>query len=564
MNQALLQKAIDHHQNGDLEQAKNLYEQLLREDADSHEAMFGIGMIAAQQKQFDVAIEWLEQAIAIAPNVGKYQLNLANIFLEKNQFEDAKKYYEQVVALDKKNAEAWNNLANLYVKLTDLEQALKYYVKAVHIRPDYIDAHYNLGLLLMKLQKIPEAIIQFKNVIELFPDAFNANYQLANLYLIQDKLDDAEKHYQKLLEIDPEFSLALNNLGVIALRKNKGQLAIDYFAKAYAFDSKNYEALNNLAATFLQHDRTENAVTHYDQYLKIFPDDLEANFNMGVAQMTQGHLQEAISYFKKILDKQPDNVNAMINIGSIYLKLEQRDVAAQYFAQAQQLQPDNTMIHYMLDAIAGKTEFAQAPDDYVKNLFDHYALQFEQHLKHLSYQAPSLLRQQIVKLFTPQEKQWTILDLGCGTGLVGIEFQHYAKELIGVDISDKMINEAKHKNVYNQLIVSSIDDYFSTNKTKFDLVIAADVFCYFGNLSSVFKQIASHLNNDGIVAFTVEKNSDESTHFKLQGSARFAHSKHYIEELALANQLKIQKLEEVSYRKQEQHDVKSFLVVMQK
>lgn len=84
-----------------------------------------------------------------------------------------------------------------------------------------------------------------------------------------------------------------------------------------------------------------------------------------------------------------------------------------------------------------------------------------------------------------------ILDLGCGTGLAGAWLKDYAKTLIGVDISEQMVNAARKKMLYQELYVMPINEYLSKSKRKFDLVVAADVVSYIGDLTNLFPSVSS-------------------------------------------------------------------------
>ena len=148
-----------------------------------------------------------------------------------------------------------------------------------------------------------------------------------------------------------------------------------------------------------------------------------------------------------------------------------------------------------------------------------------------------------------------ILHLGCGTGLSGIEFKPLAKQLIGIDLSEKMIAHAKQKNIYDQLHVSDINAYLENHHENYDLIIAADVFVYIGDLATVFKLCKRRLKDQGLFAFSVEK--EEGNHYHLQDTARFAHSEHYIQSLAKEMGYRIEMQSTIIARLQEDKDIEA-------
>ena len=95
----------------------------------------------------------------------------------------------------------------------------------------------------------------------------------------------------------------------------------------------------------------------------------------------------------------------------------------------------------------------------------------------------------------------SITDLGCGTGLFGTEIKPFCEYLEGIDLSGKMLDEAKKKNVYDKLIKEDIVDYLSNTSLNFDYFVATDVFVYVGDLSDVFRLIKSGNKKSGLLAF---------------------------------------------------------------
>lgn len=498
-------------------------------------------------------------------------------------FEKKKKYCEEVIANYSSNhplyAEAYNNLGVLYDKQNDYENALKNYAKAVNVQPGYAIAHQNLGLLFLRHRQFNEALKQFNNVVQLDENAFVAHYHLGNLYLGKDKLEQAEEHYRAALAMNPEHSDTLSNLGVICLKKDQPQLAIDYFTKALAFDIEHQDARNNMAATFMQYDRYENAARHYRELLQQDPSNEEYHYNIGVAYMNLGHLKEAITHFEYVINKLSAGNNryaaSLNNLAAIYWRLEQKDKAKEFLLKALEIDSNNTISQYMLSALTQESDYSFAPEEYVKNLFDNYAVQYDQHLcQELQYQVPRQIKLMLEKYFLEKklstgftflgtesaplpleeyenEAQLNFpaskplskkplslsLDLGCGTGLSGEPLKQFSQVLWGVDISEKMLANAEKTKFYDKLYCDEILNFMKNTAEKFECICAAEVFEYVGDLEAVFKLAHDHLHPQGIFVFSIEI-TKEKTYF-LQETARFAHNPDYIRLLAQNNSFKI-------------------------
>ena len=201
----------------------------------------------------------------------------------------------------------------------------------------------------------------------------------------------------------------------------------------------------------------------------------------------------------------------------------------------------------MVSSLTGKTT-ASAPKQYIENLFDGYAKKFEQSLvENLEYKIPKLLRDIIVKEHGSCSLG-SVLDLGCGTGLMGLEIKDYCSNLEGIDLSKKMLELANTKNVYDKLIHTDILDYLADTDLCFDYFIATDVLVYVGDLTELFRLIKSRNKQKGKLVFSTEKNITEG--FQLQTSGRYSHSKSYIEGLCKKFDYSISYYAEANLRKE--------------
>lgn len=219
-------------------------------------------------------------------------------------------------------------------------------------------------------------------------------------------------------------------------------------------------------------------------------------------------------------------------------------------------------------------EITKCPVDYVVGLYSTFAQKFDQLLvDKLEYKTPTMLRELLDTLNIENgpvlgklKKKWRLgVDLGCGTGLSGLAFRDVVDSLIGVDLSEEMLEQARRRHIYKDLILGDVTCVFTGDGIIYDFVIACDVFVYIGDLSEVFHAVATSMAPSGLFCFSTEylENSQScSRPFKLRSCARFAHKQSYIEDLAKEFGFKIMKLEVASIRKNEGKPVKGMLVVL--
>jgi len=213
---------------------------------------------------------------------------------------------------------------------------------------------------------------------------------------------------------------------------------------------------------------------------------------------------------------------------------------------------------------AAQTPSAASPA-YVARLFDQYAPRFEKHLvEALGYRAPALLREAVAEVCGRAGRAMHFaraLDLGCGTGLAGAAFRDCVAHLAGVDLSVGMIAQARAKNIYDALQTEDVVAHLrSTPDRAFDLIVAADVLVYIGDLLPLFTQIARALARGGLFVFSAESHDGDG--YAIGGETRYAHSRGYIEAAARRAGLFLPLLEAGSTRRNKRAGVAGLIGVI--
>lgn len=213
----------------------------------------------------------------------------------------------------------------------------------------------------------------------------------------------------------------------------------------------------------------------------------------------------------------------------------------------------------LLGAIPG---LAALPDAYVRRLFDQYAWHFDTALvEKLSYRAPALLQAAIAQT-APGRRFARTYDLGCGTGLAGTALRAGTDWLGGVDLSPAMVRVAEQKRIYDELRTGDMARALMDLDAPCDLIMAADVLVYCGDLAPLFAAVKNALTVDGLFAFTVQR--ADSGAFALGPEQRFSHSRGYIADLAAAAGLTVAILDNAITRQEKGVDVPGMIAVLRR
>ncbi|NJR75467.1 MAG: tetratricopeptide repeat protein, partial [Scytonema sp. CRU_2_7] len=221
------QLAVQHHRANRLDDADQLYRQVLEKQPDHLEALYSLGMLAQQLGQSQTAEQWLSAATQVQPNSVKTWFSLGNLRLAQEQFPEAVIAYLQALALRPDSLPIYNNLGYALQQQGLFEKAIHYYRKALELKPDFIEAEANLGNALHAQGK-----------------------KLSN---------EQQLHYAQLN----------HKLGVA--RKKAGDLktAAAYYKQAIALQSDLVEAHYNLGVVLQEQSEWKEAAAAYRQWLKL-------------------------------------------------------------------------------------------------------------------------------------------------------------------------------------------------------------------------------------------------------------------------------------------------------
>ena len=476
----------------------------------------------------------------------KAQLNNLMDYYQRGRYDDAEKLALIITKEFPTHHFSWKILGTLLGQSGRISESLKINQKAVELSPQDSQAHNNLGVTCEGLGRLEEAEISYKKAVALKPDFSGNHYNLANILLKIGRFEEAEASSRKAIELQPGFFEAHNNLGIALQELGRLDEAEVSYMKAITLKPDYVEAYNNLGNTFNKLGRIEEAEASFRQAITLNPDYARAYYNLGGLFQGQGRLGESEKFFKQATLLKPGYFEAYGSLGITLEGLSRFDEAEENYRKAIALEPDYSLAKHMLAALTSKTT-TTAPLDYVEGLFDNYATKFENSLvDKLKYKIPRVVAEMILK-DSKLDLLGSVIDLGCGTGLFGTEIKQFCEYLEGVDLSEKMLDVAKKKNVYNKLIHQDILAYLSNTSLNFDYFISTDVFVYIGDLSDVFRLIKYRNKSVGKLAFSTEDYDGKG--FFLEKSGRYSHSKNYIESLCKEFGYKLQHFERQPLRK---------------
>ena len=328
-------------------------------------------------------------------------------------------------------------------------------------------------------------------------------------------------------------------------------------------NSLNTDLLRRATVIALKCKQYPEALLWAEQASALAPEQPHLKHLLGEALSYNGQSERAIQIYSELLEKDPNNQAVLLDRLMAYINTAQTTLAQQDAKQLLTLDPNNES-HIYYSAVAEGNTPSTLPSSLVAQIFDDYAPSFDQHLVGaLKYTLP----QDVAKMITAwyPDKKVDVLDLGCGTGLLGAALGPVDGVIVGVDLSSEMIEKAYRHNVYAQFNqVNVLDALQATPENHYDVITALDVLIYVGELSTVVPNALRILTAGGRFVFSCESASPEVKTFELQSSRRYAHQQDHVHQLLVSAGFKDIAIEQRSFRFEGGEPVQAFLVTAQK
>jgi predicted TPR repeat methyltransferase len=410
------------------------------------------------------------------------------------------------------------------------------------------------------LNRPEDAAAAYTRAIDLRPEWAEAHGALGNVLREMGNLDGAATEFRKVIQLKPDLPAGYLNLGKTRHQQARRGEAMAAYATALGLKPDWAEAHEFLGNALWDEGRLDEAIASYAKAIELKPALVKPRWSTGKILSRQGRLDDAIRHFRDAVTVDPQNANAHFLLGRMLHKAGRTDEASEEYREAIRLRPDTPEWRFKLAALSGDRSVTTAPPTYVRELFDEYAPTFDQHLVgKLKYRAPEEMLSAV--LSATEQRQFDILDLGCGTGLCGNAFKPHARTLIGVDLSPVMIHAATQRGIYDALTTGDVLSALEGVETH-DLILAGDVLIYIGDLAPLIPAVARALRPGGLFACSIEEYDGEG--FFLHSEQRFAHSLKYMRELASANGLTEAHSHKIPLRRNAGVDVPGWIMVFAK
>lgn len=460
----------------------------------------------------------------------------AEALVQSQRYAEGEARAQQVLSNQPKNARAHALLATSSLMQQRHAEALAHVQAA--LRTDRVNPRYHFIAALSQapLGQVEEAIASYRRALQYRPEFVEARANLGYVLECAGRPAEAVACYRKVLERQPYDWFCLNRLGYCERMLGRPGEAIALLQRALAVRADFAATHNELALALLQLDRKPEAIASFRRAVELEPEFLAAWCNLAKVL----YLEYVVAAGGEGSDPQP---------------------VLDVFARILELDPRNVEFAYLRDCVAG-VKLARPPDAYVEMFFDRFAPKFDDKLiGELHYQGPQAAREFLAS-WLEGRSGLRVVDLGCGTGLSGTFLRAAAASLAGVDLSAAMLEEARKRGIYDQLVHAELVEYLrGLEPGSLDLVMALEVFNYVGDLRPVLEAASKALAHGGRMVFSVELAGDADD-YKLLPAARYAHSARYVSAAAEAAGLRVGESRQIIIRREANQPVAARLFAL--
>lgn len=362
---------------------------------------------------------------------------------------------------------------------------------------------------------------------------------------------EARRHWREaaaenLLAVDPVLALP----AFVELRRERP-------------DSARVE--RGLARALAASGRPAEAAVEWREVLSLDPDDVSSLVEAAEVMIRADAAVEALEVLARGARLLDDDPRFPALAARAWTALSEPGKAEAELARARALDPDHPATRAAEGVVAAARGGRGITPAYVRALFDGYAERFDHDLvDKLGYAAPALLRAAVTRARGAGAKFGRGIDLGCGTGLAGVAFRDIVGEMVGVDLSPRMVEAARRRGVYDGTEVGDAIVSLGDGR-RWDLILAADVLVYIGDPAPLMTASARALNPGGLFALTAERTDDDAgLPFVLGPARRYAHAPLAVKGAALKAGFASIQIEDVSPRREGGRPVAGSLYILER
>ena len=498
---------------------------------------FTAASILKQTNKFESATQAYRKLAEDEPSNRGLQLAFAAILAESGR--------EDQLAEQLKKMESESELAG------DEHRILAYAFRSGGLFPQSV-SHYGAALMKLEGESQGELAIEFAAVLQ------EVGEDDKSVRLLKETISGPNL-------VDPRLkSRALFNLGVL-VQNSDPQSAINAYRESLELSPDYENPVANLALLLIGKGELADSILVLKNAHALNQDSPRCEILLASALRLRGDQEQAAEILEEVTETVGDcPALAWELLIRCYDDDGKTEDAIKVCQRWLKRDPGSSIAKHLQAAMGGDDSPSRASAGYVAETFDGFAESFDSVLGNLEYRAPQLIGHLLGETIPDVQPTHCVLDAGCGTGLAAKFLKPFAAKLVGVDLSKRMLAKAAERKLYNDLVQEDLVAHLKKSTHTYDIIVAADTFNYFGDLSELLPSCFSALKENGWLLFTLEMGDTYGETFQLESHGRYTHPPGYLMEQLGECGIEGGEMHQAVLRKENGAEVKGILVAVQK
>ena len=484
-----LQYALVLHQQGQLDHAQKLYEEVLTAEPKNFDALHLLGVLHTKRKNLLLAKQLIAKAIDLNPRSSLFYYNYGTLLDEMKQHQEAIQSYDQAIAHGGDLASAFYNRGNSYQSLKQYDAAIASYDQAIALQPTYAQAFASLGSALKETRQYDAAITSCNEAIRLDPKLAAAYNNLGNVLLKLKQTDEALAQYEHALDLKADYAEAHFNRGAALALLKKWDAAVVSYERAIALKPSDAKAYFHLGNVYFAKRNPEAAMQCFERVLAM---DAAAVDDIDYGQGLRLHAKQLLCDWTNIEQEFAAIFNQLNREGDAKVAMPFELLAM----PSNGLQQKNCAERYVLDDFfAGSADYVPAQKTVMKKIrIGYFSSDFRDHP----------VGQLSIGLFESHNRnRFEVYGLGLmptDTSVVGNRFVKAFDKLI--DLSGMKLSEAVSAARELELdIAVNLNGHTEHNRNElFDHRVAPVQVNYLGYAGTLGAKFMDYIVADSVVA----------------------------------------------------------------
>ncbi len=303
------------------------------------------------QGRVQEAIPILEQLVNKYPKDIEALATLGSIYGQAGQLEPAVHYLERVIEINPNDLDTLNNLGVANMMLGNTDKARDCIERSLRLNPNDAGLHFNLATILQEQSEFKTAIEHFRQALQLEPSSVDVMVNLGVALKDSGQQDEAIELFKKAINLDSKSAEANLNLGHVLARSGKPDEAVRYYEQAAASAPSDYEKIRALANIRVLEGAPAEGIKLYEQALSRNSNDARIYREYGQLLQNLGQHESAMQAANKALELQENDIPTLLLKAKLHREVSQHPAAMKYLKQAYDL--DSNDIKTLL-ALAGQ------------------------------------------------------------------------------------------------------------------------------------------------------------------------------------------------------------------